>query len=214
MTFPSEVTKLTVDPPSQTVELGTNFTIAIKVENAPYWGVWSWQAYLQWDASILTFVSAEEGPFLKEWAEQHWAETLFGAPHDTNYVLLGCDIAILLPIPGDIEPLGGDGDVDSGDLGILRKAYGTSPPSIPECDLDGDLDVDLNDLYILARNYGETHPPRGRDGSGYLAYVTFTAVKKGYSDLTYVLPGIFTWLLNKEGYTIDFEAVNGNVTVT
>lgn len=97
---PSEVVKTTVDPTPVTAKVGTTFTVAIKVEDAPpdWWGVWSWQARFEWNASILTFVSTEEGPFLKEWAADHGTTTLwmyltgYCEEHELNYVLLYCTL--------------------------------------------------------------------------------------------------------------------------
>jgi len=56
-------------------------------------------------------------------------------------------------ILGDVD---GDGDVDPDDFYIFSGAYGTSPPSNPECDLDRDGDVDPDDFYIFAGNYGKS----------------------------------------------------------
>lgn len=63
--------------------------------------------------------------------------------------------AVYWRFPDDID---GDGDVDPDDFYIFSRAYGTAPPSNPECDLDGDGDVDPNDLAIFAKDYGKTEP--------------------------------------------------------
>ena len=63
------------------------------------------------------------------------------------------DGTVFVTILGDID---GDGDVDSDDFAIFAGAYGTSPPSNPECDLDEDGDVDADDFAIFSGNFGET----------------------------------------------------------
>lgn len=68
---------------------------------------------------------------------------------DNTYV----DGWVIVTIAGDID---GDYDVDPDDFAIFAGVYGTSPPSISDCDLDGDDDVDADDFYIFARNYGKT----------------------------------------------------------
>ena len=62
-------------------------------------------------------------------------------------------IVVYWTYPGDVD---GDGDVDPSDFYIFAGAYGTSPPSNPNCDLDGDGDVDPDDFCIFAGNYGKT----------------------------------------------------------
>ena len=60
---------------------------------------------------------------------------------------------------GDIEPFGGDGDVDLADLAQLLANYGTpSGATYWDGDLDGDGDVDLADLAALLAVYGTTCP--------------------------------------------------------
>jgi hypothetical protein len=60
---------------------------------------------------------------------------------------------------GDIEPFGGDGDVDLADLATLLANYGTpSGATYWDGDLDGDGDVDLADLAALLAVYGTTCP--------------------------------------------------------
>ena len=61
------------------------------------------------------------------------------------------DGAVYVVIPGDIDR---DGDVDPEDFASFAGAYGTSPPSNPECDLDGDGDVDPEDFATFAGKYG------------------------------------------------------------
>ena len=99
-TSSSDVVKMTVDPTPVTAKEGTEFTVGIKVENAPegWWGVWCWQARLEWNASILTLDSAEEGPFLSEWATLYGASTMWYTisgycdVHGLNYVVMYCSL--------------------------------------------------------------------------------------------------------------------------
>lgn len=56
---------------------------------------------------------------------------------------------------GDVDS---DGDVDAHDLYLFAKAYGTTPPTNPDCDLDFDEDVDPDDIQIFAEEYGKTDP--------------------------------------------------------
>ena len=56
---------------------------------------------------------------------------------------------------GDID---GDGDVDPDDFNVFAGAYGTAPPSNPDCDLDCDGDIDPDDFNIFAAKYGQTDP--------------------------------------------------------
>jgi hypothetical protein len=60
---------------------------------------------------------------------------------------------VVVTIAGDVD---GDGDVDRYDFGIFACAYGSSPPSNPNCDIDGDGDVDRYDFGTFAGNYGKT----------------------------------------------------------
>jgi len=55
-------------------------------------------------------------------------------------------------VGGDVD---GDGDVDPDDFAMFAGAYGTTPPSNPECDLDRDGDIDPDDFAIFAGNYGK-----------------------------------------------------------
>jgi hypothetical protein len=48
-----------------------------------------------------------------------------------------------------------DGDVDPDDFYLFSGAYGSSPPSNPDCDLDRDGDVDPDDFYIFSGEYGK-----------------------------------------------------------
>jgi len=64
-------------------------------------------------------------------------------------------IVVYWRFPGDID---GDGDVDPSDFYVFAGAYGTSPPSNPECDFNGDGAVDPSDFYIFSRDYGKTEP--------------------------------------------------------
>ncbi|MBU0617025.1 MAG: hypothetical protein KKI02_04860 [Planctomycetes bacterium] len=60
---------------------------------------------------------------------------------------------------GDIEPFGGDGDVDLADLAQLLADYGTtSGATYWDGDVDDDGDVDLSDLAALLAVYGGTCP--------------------------------------------------------
>lgn len=68
---------------------------------------------------------------------------------DNTYI----DGTVFVTILGDID---GDGDVDPDDFALFAGAYGTSPPSNPDCDLDGDGDVDPDDFALFAANYGKT----------------------------------------------------------
>ena len=63
------------------------------------------------------------------------------------------DGTVFVTIAGDVDA---DGDVDPNDFYIFSGAYGTSPPSNPNCDLDGDGDVGPDDFYIFSGNYGKT----------------------------------------------------------
>jgi len=64
------------------------------------------------------------------------------------------DGTVHVKISGDID---GDNDVDPSDFALFAGAYGTSPPTNPECDFDGDGDVDPEDFAILCGNYGKSH---------------------------------------------------------
>jgi len=62
-------------------------------------------------------------------------------------------IVVYWKISGDIDY---DGDVDPDDFALFAGAYGTRPPSNPDCDLDVDDDVDAHDFAIFGANYGKT----------------------------------------------------------
>jgi hypothetical protein len=67
-------------------------------------------------------------------------------------------IIIITPLQGDIN---GDGKVDSEDLIIFAKAFGTKlgdPDYNEKCDLNGDGKVDAEDLLLLAQNFGTQAP--------------------------------------------------------
>ena len=78
------------------------------------------------------------------------ASTVPGETDTTDNTLT--DGWIIVTIPGDVD---GDRDVDPDDFYLFAGAYGTSPPSNPNCDIDGDGDVDPGDFYIFAGNYGK-----------------------------------------------------------
>lgn len=100
VTSSSDVVNLTVDPTPVTAKEGTQFTVGIRVENAPegWWGVWGWQARFEYNASILTLDSAEEGPFLSDWATLYGASTMWYAipgycdEHELNYTVMYCSL--------------------------------------------------------------------------------------------------------------------------
>jgi len=77
------------------------------------------------------------------------AETVPGECMDADNKRTGDTVQV--KIIGDID---GDGDVDPEDFASFAGAYGTSPPSNPECDLDGDGDVDPEDFATFAGKYG------------------------------------------------------------
>jgi hypothetical protein len=60
--------------------------------------------------------------------------------------------------PGDVEPVGGDGDIDLTDLAILLAHYGDLGVTCHEGDVEpfpgGDGDVDLSDLAVLLSTFG------------------------------------------------------------
>lgn len=71
---------------------------------------------------------------------------------------------------GDVEPNGGDRDVDLSDLSLLLANFGTSPgpgainlgdiePCGPDRATTGDGDIDLGDLSLLLANFGASAPP-------------------------------------------------------
>jgi len=62
-------------------------------------------------------------------------------------------ISVYWKIPGDIN---GDGHVDPDDFALFAGAYGTSPPTNPECDFECDGDVDPSDFAVFAENYGKS----------------------------------------------------------
>jgi len=79
------------------------------------------------------------------------ADTVPSETYTTDNTLT--DGWVVVTIPGDVD---GDGDVEPDDFALFARAYGTSPPSKPNCDLDCDGDVDPDDFAIFAGNYGKT----------------------------------------------------------
>jgi len=79
------------------------------------------------------------------------AEPIVGETDKFDNIFI--DGMVHVKLPGDID---GDDDVDCDDFAAFAGAYGTSPPSNPDCDLDGDGDVDADDFAIFSGNFGET----------------------------------------------------------
>ena len=99
------------------------------------------------DLIRIDFVADAPGSSPLDTYNDTLVDPLFNAiPHST------IDGAVFVTIAGDID---GDGDVDSDDFYLFAGAYGSSPPSNPNCDIDNDGDVDSDDFYIFAGNYGK-----------------------------------------------------------
>ena len=65
----------------------------------------------------------------------------------SNCPIAGCELA-------DIEPIGGDCDVDLADLALMLGEFGTASCTGCAADLDGDGDVDLTDLAAMLSAFG------------------------------------------------------------
>ena len=85
-----------------------------------------------------------------------------------SIVMANIATVLASPLEGDIEPSGGDGDVDINDLRTCAAAFGSMGVDDPEtswdettnwnpiADVNGDGLIDIFDLRIIARHYGET----------------------------------------------------------
>jgi PKD repeat protein len=102
---PTQPTKIFLQPPKivdTTMTLGKQFTINVNVSSigdpkfmAPLYSVYSWEVKIKWDPTIIEYVSATEGEFLKRGAGPFGLETFWVEP-DVNqtagYLTLGCTI--------------------------------------------------------------------------------------------------------------------------
>jgi uncharacterized repeat protein (TIGR02543 family) len=94
------------------------------------------------------------------WIFSSWTGDLSGSANPAVITISGNKTVTAtftkLPIPGDVN---GDGQVDSSDLLIMTKAYGSTPGASNwnlNCDINRDNIVDAADLFILSQNYQET----------------------------------------------------------
>jgi uncharacterized protein (DUF2141 family) len=86
----------------------------------------------------------------------NYALTVVNETNTGNNNLTGSSFT--LSIPGDLN---GDFKVNSTDLALLQKAYGSKPGDSnwnPNADINGDGRVSLQDLVILANHYGQHYP--------------------------------------------------------
>lgn len=75
-----------------------------------------------------------------------------GLSDNTNQTVM---VSEAPPLVGDVN---GDGKVDMIDIGLVCKAYGTSPEVPrwdPRCDLNGDNKIDMKDIGLACMHYGE-----------------------------------------------------------
>ena len=80
--------------------------------------------------------------------------------HATSFYypyLLTAKTKVTVILKGDITgPYGvPDGKVDIKDVAKVSKAFGTSPPSDPKCDLNNDGKVDIKDVAIVSLDFGK-----------------------------------------------------------
>jgi hypothetical protein len=74
-----------------------------------------------------------------------------------QYWLLTAQTTVPIILRGDVTGPGGvpDNKVDTRDVAKVSKAFGTSPPSDPICDLNKDNKVDTKDVAIVSLNFGK-----------------------------------------------------------
>jgi uncharacterized protein (DUF2141 family) len=79
-----------------------------------------------------------------------------------SYVVLAFAVlavaAAICPVRAILGDINGDGNVDIKDVGIVAKAFGTTPSDPrwnPAADLDGNGKIDTRDIAIVAANFGK-----------------------------------------------------------
>jgi len=156
-----------IDPTPVTQKLGNSFTIAISVSNVPdfRFGISAWQVWLEWAPTVLNYISAQEGPFLKDYATSIGYTTYFSAPvSGTNsetgreYVILYCTL---------IVPWGTPGKAGSGTLAYVTfnvEGLGKTP-------------------LVFYKPYPETYPETYMLDQ-FTDYIAFTAVDGLFIDLS------------------------------
>jgi hypothetical protein len=87
-----------VSPPSITASVGQDFSVDINISNVT--DLYGWEFYLGWNPSLLSLVSANEGPFLKSGGNTYFTYYL----NTTNeHVIVDCTLE------GEIPGVSGDG---------------------------------------------------------------------------------------------------------
>ena len=120
---------------------GTAWGYAFTLSTSDYWGAIGTSDVVQDDYGITVVMDR----YLNVTVASARSVTISGPKTLSTLVLLG----------GDVNASGaGDGAIDTSDAAVVGGAYGTSPPSPAEADINADNVVSILDLVLLGGNYG------------------------------------------------------------